>query len=477
MDAKEESEDEKVQEKKPPAEVKKITVDKTNVNGLPMISGLPDELIDKENKKEEEEKETKKILDEEEANEVMSSPNFDYFFSKAARLMERGLNSEDDIIGSFERLETDDYAGAASKDDKIIEKATFMKENPIKRAITNIEWSPKYKDLFLCSYYKSENDWDAKETDGLVNIFSTKMPEKPELTLTCSSEITSCIFHPIEPYLIIGGTYSGNVILWDMREKRNYPTAKSQISTSSMIKGISVVGSKNANNIVTVSNNGAICVWSTNMMKEPQKRVDLGIKTNEIPVHCIDFPEEETNEFYIGGEDFNIYSAKIYTKKQNEENITDVYSAHLGTVFSLHYHPKITERKSKASDFLLSTSADWGIGLWHPKSRKDPVLLIDGEVEYYDAQWSPVHPSVFATCNGNGQIDIWDIAKETEESRYRFEADKRAVNKIRWSSDGKKLLTGNSNGVIKMYNVAKEFYQPREDDLAKLEHILNPPSF
>lgn len=151
-----------------------------------------------------------------------------------------------------------------------------------------------------------------------------------------------------------------------------------------------------------------------------------------------------------------------------------MYKGHEATVLSLHHHPTIHERKSEASNLLLSTGGDWNVGVWHPKSHKEPLLMHDSEVEVYDAQWSPVHPSVFATCNGYGQIDLWDITKETEEYRYRNDADKRAINKIRWSHDGKRLLSGNSNGTVKLWNVDKEFYQPKEDDLTKLEKMLIP---
>jgi dynein intermediate chain, cytosolic len=236
------------------------TLQKTTVNGIPMINEFPSDGSPKKQseQKEAQKEEIKPILSKAEADEVAESSEFKNFFSRASRLMERGLFSDIDVIGSFERLEIVEGETTTTKDQKIIEKCQFMKENPTKRAITNIEWSPKHKELFLCSYSSSENDWDPNETDGLVNIFSTQMPTVPELTLTCQSEITSCIFHPIDPFLVIGGTYSGNVIIWDMREKRNYPVSKTSTAASVMIKGISVVGSQNANNIVTVSNDGSI---------------------------------------------------------------------------------------------------------------------------------------------------------------------------------------------------------------------------
>ena len=475
----ESSEEENFMPEQPAEHIRRSTITRQNVNGIPMVVELPsnpmdigtsDGRVDKEEIKYEAEK--PKILTKEETDKIQDSADFVKFFNKASRLVERGLFSEIDVIGSFERLEVEEGDTAISKDKKMAEKITFLKDNPVRRSVTNLEWSPKHKELFLCSYYTPENEWDQNETNGLINIFSTQMPASPEITLTCQSEITSCIFHPIEPYLVIGGTFSGNVIVWDMREKRNYPIVKTPTAASIMIKGIRVVGSQNANNIVTVSNDGIVWVWSLNMMKEPQKKVDLSASVPELSLHCIDMPEGETNQFYIGSEDSKIYHAKIHTKSDKEVNISESYEGHSASILSLHCHPTIENRKSDISNLLLSTGADWNIGVWNPKTRKDPILIHDSEVEIYDAQWSPVHPSVFAACNGNGQIELWDLSKETEECVYRHEVDKRAINKIRWSYDGKRILSGNSNGTVKLWSVKDSFYQYREEDLTKFEKMF-----
>lgn len=285
--------------------------------------------------------------------------------------------------------------------------------------------------------------------------------------------MTSCIFHPTEPYLVIGGTFSGSVIIWDLREKRNYPVVKTPTSES-MIKSIKIFTKDNHyNNIISVSNNGVVNVWNRNMMKEPQKKINLMLETNELIVHCIDLPDNETNEFYIGSEDSNIYHAKIHTKSQNEQNLNEQFIGHTGTVFSLNYHPLLTDKKSEISHLMLSTGADWRLALWQPKAKKDPLFMYESDCEIYDAQWSPVHPTVFATSNGLGQIDLWDVAKDTEEYRYRLEVDKRAINKIKWSHDGKRLLSGNTNGSIKLWNVDKEFYQYKDEDVSKFEKQLS----
>lgn len=32
----------------------------------------------------------------------------------------------------------------------------------------------------------------------------------------------------------------------------------------------------------------------------------------------------------------------------------------------------------------------------------------------YDVQWSPVHPALFATVDGMGRLDLWNLNEETE---------------------------------------------------------------
>jgi hypothetical protein len=123
-----------------------------NVNGIPMVTEIPGTVMAKDEeigKGEKPKEEVEKIMTKEEAEEVAESAQFRDFFSKASRLVERGLFSDIDVIGSFERLEVDEGDAVTSKAQKITEKLSFMTENPVKRAITNLEWSPKHKDLFL----------------------------------------------------------------------------------------------------------------------------------------------------------------------------------------------------------------------------------------------------------------------------------------------------------------------------------------
>lgn len=59
------------------------------------------------------------------------------------------------------------------------------------------------------------NDWDvenATDPDGLVIVWSMISTKRPEYVFTCSSQVLQVIFHPFEKHLLIGATYSGQVL-------------------------------------------------------------------------------------------------------------------------------------------------------------------------------------------------------------------------------------------------------------------------
>lgn len=52
-----------------------------------------------------------------------------------------------------------------------------------------------------------------------ISLHLHPLLQTPEFTLNCQSAILAAQFHAFTPHLIVGGTYSGQVVLWDMRAK------------------------------------------------------------------------------------------------------------------------------------------------------------------------------------------------------------------------------------------------------------------
>ena len=131
------------------------------------------------------------------------------------------------------------------------------------------------------------------------------------------------------------------------------------------------------------------------------------------------------------------------------------------------------------ADLLLSSSMDWTVKLWQPKNRAKPIFTFESAQEYvYDVQWSPTHPSVFASCDAEGYVDIWNINNnvETPVVRKQISESRNPLNCLRWSKDGRRLAVGDSQGYVTVIACDKELYEPKPDDFQKIVDLVGSNS-
>lgn len=75
----------------------------------------------------------------------MKTKEFENFINKTSKIVERALSTSVDVLGAFFDDGEDENSKASGllKGDKITPLFTFQDNEPFKRAITSIEWSPK----------------------------------------------------------------------------------------------------------------------------------------------------------------------------------------------------------------------------------------------------------------------------------------------------------------------------------------------
>lgn len=90
-------------------------------------------------------------MSKDESKTVMKTKEFESFISKTSKIVERALSTNIDVLGAFFDEDFDDGSKAmsVSKNDKITPMFTFQDNEPMKRTITSIEWSPKVHLLFF----------------------------------------------------------------------------------------------------------------------------------------------------------------------------------------------------------------------------------------------------------------------------------------------------------------------------------------
>jgi dynein intermediate chain len=122
----------------------------------------------------------------------------------------------------------------------------------------------------------------------------------------------------------------------------------------------------------------------------------------------------------------------------------------------MQFHPQ-TDVRGSASDVLLTSSFDWTLKLWNFKRSRDrPLHTFSASADYiFDARWSPVHPSLLASGDGSGSVDLWDLCRDMEVPIHRV-VDKThsAVSSLDWHGSGSRLAAGFSDGRVSLLDVS-----------------------
>eukprot|EP00923_Selenidium_pygospionis_P053245 GHVN01092244.1.p1 GENE.GHVN01092244.1~~GHVN01092244.1.p1 ORF type:complete len:671 (+),score=141.94 GHVN01092244.1:79-2013(+) len=411
-------------------------------------------------------------LTEEEKKDIITSLHFTEFFDKTTTLVERALGEQ--MFDVFA-----DYSGYVNQGDdmqsgaeRVKEFARFVDDRwTANRPITDIRTSPVFNELFLCSYGQKQNA-SLTDPDGLVALWSLGLTTRPEYIFTCQSPVCTATFHRFQPHVIIGATYTGSILVWDTRAKMS-PVQRTPLTTKGHahpVYSMELVGTQNAHNLVTVDTDGRLCLWSLGMMVHPTEAVDLKRGNRDVSCLCAGFSEGETNVLFGGTEDGALFQAQIHGGKAG---ISETYEAHYAPVTSVHWHPTIDSQSIDFTDLLLSTSFDWTVKLWAPKSIQRPIHSFEMSEDYvYDAKWHPTHPGVFATVDGEGYLDIWDINRDIEIPVARAQQPDGALNRVAFSQDGKRVMAGDGYGKLTVWGLSPDLCQCKPDDWTALEEKI-----
>jgi len=435
-----------------------------------------------------------RALTNEELNAVTASDDFVDFIERSTKVIEKALDQEYDILTDYtlqahdidDEDEQGNVGGRGRR--KVREIRQFYDERwSKKRMITSIDFSPKFPDLLLASYTK--NPTAPHDPDGIVQVWSLNLHDRPEFVFHAQSDILTAKFSPFHPNYIIGGAYSGQVLLWDTRAK-SAPVQKTPLTGSGHthpVYAVDIVGTQNANNIISCSTDGAVCGWSPDMLTQPQEALALTApppaKTEDLSPTCMGFPQADPTFFLVGSEEGTIFPCHRYDRAGAKAGVDArvSYKGHTAPVMSVDFHP--ARGPVDLGDLVLSASLDWSVKLWKVRAPAAtstvvgagaagegavaPLMDFVREDVVYDAAWSPVKPGVFSLVDGAGWLELWDITVETEEPVARIAPSQRqdgragmlsnSLNKAAWEqSEGKRLATGGIAGALTVFEVGPD---------------------
>ncbi|XP_068188946.1 cytoplasmic dynein 1 intermediate chain 1 isoform X3 [Antennarius striatus] len=345
-------------------------------------------------------------LTEEERQQILHSSEFQSFFDCSIRVMERALAEDSDIFFDYSGRDMEDKEGDSGNGSSLSFSRLFYDEHWSKhRVITCLDWSPQYPELLVASYNNNEDA--PHEPDGVALVWNIKFKKAtPEYIFHCQ--------HPV---------YCVNV-----------------------------VGTQNANNLITVSTDGRMCSWSLDMLSQPQETMELVYnKSKPVAVTGMAFPTGEVNNYVVGSEEGTVYTASRHGSKAG---ICEMFEGHQGPVTGISCHSAVGN--VDFSHLFITSSFDWTVKLWSTKHNK-PLYSFEDNADYvYDVMWSPVHPAIFAAVDGMGRLDLWNLNNDTEVPTASVTIEgASALNRVRWSSGGKEVAVGDSEGRVWIYDTGE----------------------
>ncbi|KAL0882066.1 hypothetical protein ABMA27_000644 [Loxostege sticticalis] len=442
-------------------------------HGLPTVKEVQPAVTAAPQEKKEEEKEKKvRELSVDEKQTIMLSAEFQRFISRAGRVIERALAESVDIYT--------DYTGGGDAENALDDKSdarlslvrTFYDERWSRgRCVTCLDWSSAHPELMLASYHNSDDA--PHDPDGVCLVWNTKFKKNtPEDIFHCQSPVMSATFARFHPNLILGGTYSGQIVLWDNRVQKRTPVQRTPLSSlahTHPVYCLSVVGSQNAHNLISVSTDGRMCTWSLDMLSQPQETLELQHRQSKaVAVTCMGFPHGDVNNFVLGSEDGNVYTGSLYGQRAG---VSDCIEAHAGPVTALSCH--CAPAAADLAHLYLTASVDWSVKLWSSKENKALYSFEDSGDYVSDVRWSPTHPALFAAVDAAGRLDLWNLNRDTEVPVASIQAEGGvAFNRVSWTPAGTHVTAGDDAGKIWVYELAEHVAQPRHDEWTKFVYTL-----
>eukprot|EP01084_Bolivina_argentea_P002678 4944_1 len=465
------------------------------------------------------------VLSNDEATKLISSSTFLKSFRNKYKFLESALRKNEQH-SIFIEANLNILGGIGNKQDNKMEKLVKLHEISLpytnNRAITCLDYDYNFSDRFLASYSginiggaypqddnKTQQSMNMNEPDGLIIIYECKSINNEEndeyklnKKLECQSMINCATFHPTKENIIIGASVSGQVLGWDIRLNKKTPTIRTEFSSSCHTQPIFALNFYNniglnekIQQILTLSNDAKLCIWRDDMLYKPNNEYILKLNktstnssTNdkqpkEITTTCLSYYNDNNNKLYFGSDEGCIYTCNLNLNKLNisssssnddkELLITSYISqpyAHYGPITCINFHKKI--------NIYLTSSFDWTVKLWHTQLNK-PISIFNNMQDYiYDVKWSPTNPSIFAIGDGSGNLTIFDLNISFEhpvseptnilnKENEKKNVDQVSITKILWSPNGKKIIVGDSNGKISIFDCP--VYDSVDNDLDRFE--------
>lgn len=419
----------------------------------------------------------------------------------AVKDVEGDLTVEKDRPEEEEEHKDDDTCEQqdAHNDASLTDLFTFERDALTKNLpVTCAEWNAENKDLLAVSYGNANS---VTSEEGLVLFWSLKNPNYPERVLKTNTGVTSLSFSKVTPNLVSAGMHDGTVAIWDLRKASDTPVLESEVVSQNDRKHTSHVWDKQwvdrgaekvpREVLATVGAEGRVLMWQMKKGLEQSVLMQLkrlqnpnlgsnsvlgdpeGIVFRQALGFSIDFPKHDPSTYLVGTEDGLVHRCST---SYNEQYL-DTYYGHTAAVYKVRCNPFW-------SHAFLTCSEDWTMRLWSTKplngstNAEGPLLSFQSmnlSQSVNDICWSPDNSTFFASCMGDGRVELWDLTENLLDPIVAFYPGSNKTRRtcVRFALNSPVLVCGDAEGkvnVMRMQNteIPRLSEEEQQDRLLKV---------
>lgn len=341
-------------------------------------------------------------------------------------------------------------------------------------------------------------------------------PEVPDVSVHTDNCLQACAFHPRHPALIAGGTFNGELYVWDLGRKGDVQRGRSAVSDTSHREPITAVqwryeateagrrqNQDETYQVITAGADGRVLVWLWHKNSHPVLGLEV---THPLPntarhvlwgVTALALTTRATRSdataaksadyegaFVVGTEAGAVFRCLLGYNAQKSaafvaaadtggatwrSPVRQAYEMHAGPVFGVDTCP---HRRG----LFLTCGSD---GMLRVYSRLSPRPLLELEpssAALFACQWSPARPCVFATGSADGRVFVYDIASTSMHPSLAIDVsggEEDPVHALAFNPHLPEYLAACARRRVRVYSLAARLHTRRAREGAVLARLAD----
>ncbi|KAL4707379.1 hypothetical protein ACJJTC_008564 [Scirpophaga incertulas] len=367
---------------------------------------------------------------------------------------------------------------------------TFECETTNNHPITSIAFNPKNEDILAVGHGKFAH---AENYNGIVAIWCTKNPNKPERMFRFDDPITSVAFSDRHPNQLACGFSNGDVIILDITSHSVKVIAKSQRNTNPCFEPIWEISwhftetlteyvmtacqDGRINRLITTKTHDFICTPMMRICRAEGKlkgldtakscsKIDVPI-TRHPAALCVKWLTNPKHVYIVGTDEGCIHKCSMHYLNQH----MDVYRVHTGPVYGIEISPFM-------NNLIITCGADNAVRLWLV-GINDVIMTLNCPAAVYGVTFCPINSTVILTISGN-VLSIWDLRRKNHMpcAEYNFPSNV-TLTFIKFSRSGDNVFVGDTSGKVHTFHLEDTpippFYQRKLLDEALKKALCTRP--